>query len=146
MAWAVEPEQNLDGDDLVLGKTLADLLLRYRDEISPRKKGWRHEHNRLNKISRSRMAKIILIELRQTHIYEWIEEELQRIKGSSVNRDLSLLSSVYEQGMRWRWVSVNPIRGIYRPKNPPPHERRISQAEIDRILGALEKGAGGIIF
>lgn len=137
MAWAVEHEQNLNGDELVLGKTLADLLLRYRDEVSPGKKGYRHEYNRLNKISRSRMAKIMLTELRQTHIYEWIEEELKRIKSSSVNRDLNLISSVFEQGKRWQWVTMNPIRGVYRPKNPRPRDRRISQDEIERILKAL---------
>lgn len=137
MAWAVEHEQNLDGDELILGKTLSDLLLRYRDEVSPGKKGWRHEYNRLNKISRSRMAKILLTELRQAHLYEWIEEELQRIQSSSVNRDLNLLSSVFEQGKRWQWLAENPVRGIYRPKNPRPRDRRISPNEIERILMAL---------
>lgn len=136
-AWAVEIEQNLTPGAIVKGKTLGDALLRYQQEVSPSKKSWRNEHNRLNKFARCSMAKLILDEIQQAHFYDWIEEELTRIKSSSVNRDLNLFSSVFEACRRWRWGSGNPVRGIKRPRNPRHRDRRISDDEIERVLLAL---------
>lgn len=137
MAWAVETEQNFSSDTLVLGKTLGDLFERYRDEISPKKKSWRTEYNRLNKFMRHSLAAVLLVEIRQTHFDGWIQESLASIKSSSVNRDLNLLSSVFKQGKRWERTDNNPIRGIHRPKNPRPRDRRISEKEIRHIKKAL---------
>ncbi len=57
-----------------------------------------------------------LADIKQTHIYDWIQEALTEIKNSSVNRDLNLLSSVFEQGKRWNWTDNNPIRGLNVPR------------------------------
>lgn len=137
MAWAAETEQSLSPDALISGKTLGDCFIRYRDEISPTKKSYRSEYNRLNKFSRHALAELPLSEIKHTHIYDWIDESLTEIKSSSVNRYLNLLSSVFEQAKRWRWTRENPTRGIKRPKNPRPRDRRISDKEIERILDAL---------
>ncbi len=137
MAWAAETEQALDPQGLAHGKTIGDALERYRDEISPTKKSWRTEHNRLNKFMREPFALMLLADIKQFHFDQWVETALTRIKSSSVNRDLNLLSSVFEQAKRWRWTDANPIRGIKRPRNPQPRDRRISEKEIERILDAL---------
>jgi integrase len=137
MSWAVETEQSFLSDTLVRGKTLSDLFERYRDDVSPHKKSWRTECNRLNKFMRHPLAATLLEDIRQTHFDVWIEEELTRLKSSSVNRDLNLLSSTFEQGKRWQWTDSNPVRGIKRPRNPQPRDRRISESEIKRIKSAL---------
>lgn len=137
MSWAAETEQSLSTDTLVRGKTLGGIFERYRDEISPHKKSYRTERNRLNKFMRHPLAIITLADIKQSHFYEWIQEALTSLKSSSVNRDLNLLSSVFEQGKRWNWTDINPIRGIKRPKNPQPRDRRISEAEIKHIKNAL---------
>lgn len=136
-AWAVETEQNLDPEGLIKGKTLGDAFIRYRNEISPTKKSYRTEFNRLNKFLRDPLAQLPLAEIRQHHFDTWIETSLTKIKSSSVNRDLNLLSALFEQAKRWRWTKENPIRGIRRPKNPQPRDRRISDKEIEKILDAL---------
>lgn len=137
MAWAAETEQALEPDGLVKGKTLGDLLSRYRDDITPKKKSKRNESNRINRILRDPICERLLSELRQGHIHSWIEQSLATKKSSSVNRDLNLFSAVLEQGKRWEWTRTNPVRGIKRPINPQPRDRRISDKEIERILDAL---------
>lgn len=145
MTWAVETEQSLDPQGLVKGKTLGDLFARYRDEISPSKKSYRSEYNRLNKLSRDTLAQMLLADIRQQHFDEWITQALKSLKSSSVNRDLNLLSSVFEQGKRWRYTANNPIRGIKCPKNPFPRDRRISEPEITAILKALNFDGQAVI-
>jgi hypothetical protein len=75
---------------LVLGKTVGDDFLRYQNEISPTKKNWRNEYNRIKKFIRHEVANLLLEDLQQTDVYEWFEDELKRIKSSSVNRDLNI--------------------------------------------------------
>lgn len=137
MAWIAEMENNLTKQGVVKGKTLGNAFERYRDEISPTKKSHRNEHNRLNRLLRHKMAKYLLAEVDEFHFDEFVEEALTRNKSSSVNRDLNALSAVFEQAIRWRWASTNPIRKVKRPKNPPSRERRITDEEIERILDAL---------
>ncbi|MCU7806625.1 MAG: tyrosine-type recombinase/integrase [Candidatus Thiodiazotropha sp. (ex Semelilucina semeliformis)] len=136
--WAEEIEQTLNPEGLIQGKTVGDAFEKFRDEITPTRKSHRSEHNRMNKFLRDPVADIPLDEVRQHHFDDWIKRSLKRIQASSVNRDLNLLSAVFREAIRWRWMSVNPIHGINRPKNPPPRDRRISEAEIKKILKALE--------
>ena len=138
MAWAAETEQSLSTNTLIKGITLGEVFERYRDEISPSKKSWRSEINRLNKFLRDPLAIMPVQDIQQTHIYDWIDESLTTLKSSSVNRYLNLLSAVFEQAKRWNWSDTNPVRGTKRPKNPQPRDRRISDNEIERILDALD--------
>jgi len=136
-SWAVEMEQTLTPDAIVSGKTLGDAFRRYQKEVSPGKKGWRYENLRLNKFCRQDFAAYSLNDIRPVHIYQWVDQELKRIKSSSVNRDLNLISSVFEQCKRWQWCDSNPVRGIKRPRNPRHRDRRISDEEVERIIDAL---------
>ncbi len=135
--WAVETEQFLSPEQYIQGKLLGDAFARYRDEISPTMKGYKNERNRLNVYIKEPFAKLPLLEIKQLVFAQWVIESAKRIKTSSVNRDLALLSSVFEQAKRWRWTDNNPIRGIKRLKNPPPRDRRISPKEIKQVLKAL---------
>ena len=137
MAWIANIVPQLSQEGVVKGKTLGDTLTCYRDEVPPTKKSYKNEYNRLNKFLRSSLSSVTLIELKQHHFDEWIVSSLKKIEPSSVNRDLNLFSAVFEQAIRWNWTTTNPIRGIRRPKNPQPRDRRISDKEIERILDTL---------
>ena len=73
---------------------------------------------------------MLLVDVRQHHFDEWILQSLKTLKNSSVNRDLNLLSSVFEQGKRWRYIGNNPVRGIKRPKNPFPRDRHAPRRNL----------------
>ncbi|MEM9469480.1 MAG: site-specific integrase [Pseudomonadota bacterium] len=136
-AWGIETEQTITPDATVEGKIVAELFIRYRDEICPNRKGWRREHNRINSFLAHSICNMRLADIRQSHFDDWIQEELKRVKSSSVNRNLNLFSVVFAKGVKWRWINVNPIRNIDRPKDPPSRERRINEQEINVILKAL---------
>jgi len=138
-AWAVETEQFLKKNGgLVKGKTLRDAFVRYAKEISPSKKGEQWEVVRLVKLGRYSMADIQIESLVPSDLEMYIKDELKRVKPSSVNRELNLLCSVLQIAFKeWKWTSENISRGLARPKNPPPRDRRISDDEIQRICDAL---------
>ena len=137
LAWASEIEEALADEGYVTGKTLADLLTRYREKVTPRKKSHYNETNRINRLLDDPISQWPLEGLRDRHFYEWIERMQPLKKTSSINRDLNLFSAVIEQGKRWGWTNRNAVRGLSRPKNPPHRDRLIDEREIERILDAL---------
>lgn len=136
-AWASQVEQT--GERYAAGmQTLADAMKRYAREVSPTKKGERWEVIRLKRLRGHQMASKRLSRLTADDIATWRDERLAAVSPGSVNRELNLLSAVFEQARReWRWIKTNPVRDVRRPKNPPPRDRRISEDEIDRICWAL---------
>ncbi len=138
-AWAHDTEVFMrDNVGLVQGKTLGDAFDRYAEECLQGRKGARWDSVRLIKLKRHDLALIPLTELTTQDLERWCEDSLKTLKGSSVNRELNIISSVLEMARKkWQWMAVNPMRDLDRPKNPPHRDRRISNDEIQRVCDAL---------
>lgn len=119
--------------------TLHDAFLRYAKEVSPTKKGQRWETLRLNAFSASMdFAGEKIEDVSPGVVAQWRDFRLQHVSTSTVRRELTLLSSVFNQALKeWRWCSSNPVREITRPRNQRPRDRRVRQHEIDLIIGQL---------
>lgn len=142
-AWAAKLESNIDTDQIESPaehqKTVADAFERYANEVSVGKKGARYERIKLNAFLRDHLASIKISDLTPADIANWRDSRLKKVAGSSVNRELNLISSVLVTAKReWGWINSNPVSEIRRPKNPRPRERRISEYEIQQILDALD--------
>ncbi|MCZ4281669.1 site-specific integrase [Kiloniella laminariae] len=143
-AWAVEKEQDFGRQTgLVQGKTASDAFDRYAKEISPTKKGARWEDIRLQKLKRSGLADISLLQLSTEDINDWIKESAKTLSAGSIHREFHLIGSVMEAARkRWKWIEKNPCRDAELPKEPPPRDRRLSDQEIAIILRALDYKEG----
>jgi integrase len=114
----------------------ANVLERYAEEQSPKKKGERWERIRLKAIGQHESFK----GKRISHIdvpllAKYRDARLKEVSGSTVNRELNLLSSVFQVAMlEWRLIASNPIKLIKKPKEAPHREKLISNAEIDALL------------
>ena len=138
-AWVAEMVTKDTGVAL-LNSTLADLSARYQREVSEAKKGARWEMIRLEMYEREypKLFARKLSSIQREDIEQLIDERLEQVKPSTVNRDLNLIANLFTQARRWRMMTHNPMTDIKRPKDPPPRDRRISQEEIDRLLVALD--------
>jgi integrase len=136
--WALDIEQRLGrSPNIVAGHTLGEAMARFAREITPTHKSWRSEENRIKKISRDALADITLDALTPDDLQAWIAR--QTISDASINRDLNVIGSVLRVArVQWKWMSHSPMRDVVRPKQPPPRDRLISEAELERILLALE--------
>lgn len=144
--WAMAREDELDvlastggGGVTTPNKTMADLFVRYAEEISDAKKGARWETIRLQKLGRDPLASNKLSELKRENFEDFVRRRLKEVMASSVNRELNLISHTLTQARRWRWMDENhkPLSDLERPKNPEPRDRRIDGDEIQRILHCL---------
>lgn len=137
-AWAAEAEKEL-AEGLQTGKTLADALVRYRDEVSPTKRGHKWEYLRLQVWLRDlKMAQEPITAISVPMIAQWRDDRLKDVSGPTVRREMALMSSVFEIARReWQWLRVNPCRDVRRPQSNPHRTRRVSEDEIERVCFAL---------
>lgn len=119
-------------------RTVADLLEKYQNEVSILKKGSKWEITRINLMLRSSLADIRLEDLCSSDVANWRDWRLRSVKGSSVNREMNILSHAFQVGIKeWEWLEESPTKNVRRPKKAPARDRRISNGEISIVRFAL---------
>lgn len=140
-AWAAQTETEIRNGVQVnkTGHTLQDALIKYGEDISSTKRGERWELIRINAWSKSLpFINYKISDISTRIIAEWRDDRLKTVKESTVNRELNLLASVFEQCRReWQWISVNPVRDVRRPPQPAARTRIFDDHERDAICVAL---------
>lgn len=119
-------------------KTFLEALDKYLIEVSPGKKGHKWEAIQINCFKKMPFVNYRIGDVSTPRLAEWRDERLKVVKSSSVNREMNLLSAVFEQARReWQWINVNPVHDVRRPKNPPHRKRIFSESELLRIIEQL---------
>ncbi|VAX07786.1 Shufflon-specific DNA recombinase [hydrothermal vent metagenome] len=136
--WATDVESTLTGKREGSAHLIRDAFERYAREVSMDKKGAKWELVRLNLLGRYDLADVSFAHLAAEDLAVWRDWRLREVSGATVNRELNLISSVFERARKeWGWCVSNPVRDISRPKKPRPRDRRISDEEIERVLCVL---------
>lgn len=118
--------------------TLGDLLKRYITDVSSQKKGHNSESYRLISLQRDPIAKIKVAGLSGKLMAEWRDKRLKVVSGSTVNRDLNLISHVINVARKEWGVHVeNPVAMIRRPPENRARNRRLVAGEEEKLLAEL---------
>ena len=141
--WArnIESEFDVKGllPDISLLKqhTLLDLVNRYRDQITPKKRGHVNERIRLGQIARHQIASRLLINLKPAHINSYVEERMSLVSPGTAARDLGVLHQVIETArLRWDFPFIEDLfKGVQKPKEPPSRDRRLEPHEEQLLFG-----------
>jgi len=116
---------------------------KYLDEVATHKKGWRWEDIRINAFMPKLKHKKI-IQMPSKFWKDWISNRLTEVSPSTVNRELNLLSAVFEHAKECELTNENPIR--------EHRDRVITDDEIEQITEKLtldpttSSGQTGIAF
>jgi integrase len=146
--WAAQRETEIrleKATGVQLGRTVGDAFRRYEKEVSVHKRGHRHEAVRLAAIGHMVLANVPLADWKLADVTSgalgrWRDHRLtvDKVLGSSVNRDLNLLSHVFASAAKeWKSIAKSPTTDVRRPDDPPPRDRLYTADEIDRICAAL---------
>ena len=112
-----------------------DLLRRYRETVTPLKRGATDETIRLKALERRRMAKLALVNVTPKVVAEFRDERLSECCPSTVIRDLAVLSSIFNHARReWDIAVSNPVAMVRKPTAPPGRNRVLSPAEECNLL------------
>jgi len=90
--------------------TLSDLIRRYMEEITPRKKGARDEAIVLNALLRQEFVKLSLAELGSEHLSTYRDERLKSRKAGTVIRQFVILQHLFNVAITDWGIPLPPNR------------------------------------
>ena len=114
--------------------TIAEALDRYRREVSAHKKSHRNERSRIAILTRD-LGHHTMTSLRSSDVAAYRDERLAVASGSTVRRDLALLSHLYAIAVKeWGLPVDNPCTKIRKPKLNAERERRVTGSQLALII------------
>ena len=125
-AWARETEsqlerQGLPTNSMALARlTVADILVRYRQEIVPSKRGAVREAKAIKFLLQNRLSDTRLDQLTAVQVASYRDHRLKTCKGSTVNRELAIFRHAWEVA-RKEWnipIRENPFKQSLGPRTP----------------------------
>ena len=116
--------------------TLGDLLERYVKEITPLKKSRKCEADRIDQFLRlDRVCQYKMTALSPKVLANWRDDRLKVVSGSTVNREMNILSHVINTARReWDIHIENPLSLVRRPKSNRGRERRLNGNEQELLF------------
>ncbi len=143
-AWARHMEVQADRCDLPPDpKTLdsirfADLVRRYRDSVSPRKRGHESERYILTAFLAHPISCKPLSQLRTEDFALYRDQRLRTIKAVSLKRQLAIIHDLFEIA-RYEWglpIRENPLDKLNLEFRPERRERRLRLGELEKLIAA----------
>lgn len=152
-AWARTLESEMDRGVFVDRSeaertTLADILRRYREEVTANKRSGSIESIRINKLLKDEsICRYKATALTGKLFAQWRDKRLKEVSGSTVNRELNIVSHAINVARKeWGIHISNPIELIQRPRNNKARERTLSDQEkvaLFKELGATPRKQDG---
>lgn len=145
--WVRQTEAELEAsalrvDHRVLDRTtMRDVLERYRDEVTCRKRGAASENKRLDLLVRQRWATQSLSNITPQTFSRYRDERLRTVSAGTVIRDLGLLRAIFEVA-RLEWdipLAENPVARVRKPTPPSARDRRLQPGELEALVSESAK-------
>lgn len=120
--------------------TLADALIRYRNEITLHKKGHVREQGRIKHWLAHPYSKHSLSSLKSVDFAKYRDAHLKEVSTGTVRLELALISHVFTiLRKEWNYPIDNPITNIRKPKPSKARDRRLENDEKERLLKACKQ-------
>lgn len=144
LRWARGIERSMDLGEYSPAETtkttLAELIDRYKREVTPTKRGALQERYRLGVIEADKLASMNIKSITSAEVAAFRDHRLARVKPITARHDLCTLSAVFEHArLEWSYAITNPVRGIRKPSMGHGRERRLEGDEEQRLLAELHK-------
>ncbi len=143
-AWARHTETLVDRAELphdprqLERYTLGDLVIRYLELVSPKKRDFENEKFVLGAFLRHPICRKRLSDLTVNDFARYRDERLKTIKPRSLKRQLSPIQNLFEVA-RDEWglpIKENPVRKLKFKAPDRRRERRLNEGDLLRLLEA----------
>ena len=143
--WARETERLIEVGQFVdtteaNKTTLKTLLERYEREVVPKKRTTGDKYLISNIMKHSFVYKV-LSHITSSDIAEFRDKRLNVVSGSSVNRELSIVSDCIKRAINeWGcYIRENPVKPSLRCEENPSRTRRLDIGEYEKLMMACKK-------
>lgn len=144
--WADILEGKISGDEYVdrsreQRTTLRDLLDRYREEETPKKKGAVKEGYRIGKWMKHPLADMPVTSIEPADIAAWRKErQNEGLAASSIRNEMNILSSIFKIAIaEWGYRVNNPCAGVARPQQPKARWATLTAEQEEVLLAECRK-------
>ncbi|MGC6511825.1 MAG: tyrosine-type recombinase/integrase [Parvibaculales bacterium] len=119
---------------------LAEIVERYKREITPTKKGREFEHIVLKAMLREKWMHLPLQQLGSRHFTAYKQARLEKVSASTFRRQYGLLLAILRHAeLEWQWAApTSSATKIALPKAPKTAIQRISVADEKAIFDAAD--------
>lgn len=150
--WGAKTEQEwkaeLAGDLSALDTlpTLGEVFAKFATEVCPGRKGERWEVIRLTAFQKSGKGELHegmptkkpINRVTTDDLKVWREKRERAVKGSSIRREMALLSAVFREcRVEWKFIKESPLTDLERPPKSKPRHVVYQGDELARICDAL---------
>lgn len=142
--WARYMEVKADRGELptpikvLEGYRVRDILERYRDEITAKKRSADTEVYIINAFLREPIANLTLVKINTAHFTKYQQERLKKIKPGTINRQFGIIKHAFDVAMR-EWdipLRENPLAKLKKLKVNDARSRRMKIEEWEAIKQA----------
>src|SRR6056300_887301 len=145
--WARKIENAIElgsYEDLTLASktTIKSLLIKYRDEITLNKKGFREETSKLNLLIKNEIAAHTITQLKAHHLYKLKKEFSETRAPATVNKYIHMLHNVWNTAKRVWGITLpayNPFELVQLEKVDNARDRVLSKEEYSKLIEACEQ-------
>ncbi len=137
--WALSTELKIRREDAGVLKIkypyFKDIALRYINEVSTTKRSFKKERYLIMALMNESWAEYPINKIKPAIIAKYRDKKTGSISGSSVNRSLDALSTIFTNCKKeWGYPVDNPVLSIRRPKKAAPRNRRFSDEELHKLV------------
>ncbi|MDF3858068.1 site-specific integrase [Achromobacter denitrificans] len=124
--------------------TLADVMQRYADDVSPEKAGERWERARIAAMKADPIAKLVMQDIGPAELAAWRDRRLKVVQGATVLREIGLLRAIWTRAKmgEWRYVDHDPWPDVIKPQDNPARKVIFQDGQAERIVDALGYAGG----
>ena len=121
-----------------------EVIDRYRDEVTPQKKGAVQEYSRIKVIKRTLDALDILDKpigkITGDDLTDYIDYREEEVSGTTIRKEIETFSGIFTKARkRFKLKVDNPVQDIEKPKAGAPRNRRCSRIELKILLTVAKK-------
>jgi site-specific recombinase XerD len=136
--------QDPAGDKMALrnGMTVTELCDEYSARDNGKRPGTiRSDNSRIRMHIKPKLGKLRVASITSEHV----EDFMHSMSQGSAGRAIGLLGAIFAYALKRKLVSVNPVRGVEKPKDVK-RNRRLSDAEYSQLGSALDGSMLSDIF
>jgi integrase len=137
--WSLETELKIRREDAGIVKIkypkFSEIALKYINEVSITKRCFKDERYTINSLMREAWSEYPINRVTANIIGAYRDRQLKNVTGSTVNRRLDVVSTIFTQCKKeWGYPVPNPVLSIRRPKKAEPRNRRFTDAELNLLI------------
>lgn len=123
--------------------SFADSLQKYKEEVTPTKKGIRQENSLIERMKKISFAEKRFSDITKNDFIVYRNKRSKEVSNSTVRNEFALFKHLFNKAAsEWGMDGLlNPAEGVKFPKKTLGRDRRLDAGELERLLAAADTNA-----